>query len=828
MSQPSVDSPTQTSDLPSRARIVIVGGGVIGASIAYHLTKMGISDVVLLERQRLTSGTTWHAAGLIASGGTADETSSWIARYTRDLYANLEAETGVSTGFLACGYLQLATTERRRESYRRETAFLSSFGVEKHEITGAECGVLNPLLKTDDILSGFITPDEGRANPVDVTMSLARGARDGGARIIEMTEVTDFTQTGGRVTGVVTDRGTIECDQVVLAAGLWGRQLAAKAGVLVPLQACEHYYLLTEPMEGVHQGLPIVEDTERYGYYREEGGGMLVGLFEPVAAAWSLDSIPKDSAFLTLPPDWDRLTPFLEDAFVRFPTLADAGIKTLFCGPESFTPDLGPMLGESPELDGFFVACGMNSVGILTGGAVGKIMAEWMVEGLPPVDVSHMHVDRAQPFEVTRRFRSERAVESLGALLNDGGWPNYAPKTGRGVRRSILHDRLAADGATFMPSGGWEYVEFFGEPGTTPDNPWLYGRHNGFERTRIEHEATREAVTAFDLTSMSKFLVQGPDAERVLNQVCAADVAVAPGRIVYTQWLDERGRIHADLTVTRLADDQFLIVTADLTHRRIPSWIRRATPDGAFLTVTDVTSGSVILSVQGPRSRELLSRLTPADLSNDAFPYLTAQHIELGYAPILALRVTYVGELGWELHIPTEFAPAVYDQLREVGQDLGYRNAGMAALSSLRLEKAYRDFGHDIDNEDNPYEVGLGFAVALDKPDGFTGRDALVAFRAQGPVTRRLAQFLLDDPAYDLMGNEPIYLDDKLVGYMRAGAFGYTLGASVGLGMIESWAGLDAAAVTGGHFEVDVAGTRVGATATLRPRYDPDRTRPNA
>ncbi|HUW16282.1 MAG TPA: FAD-dependent oxidoreductase [Actinomycetes bacterium] len=815
-------------DLPTRAQYVVVGGGVIGTSIAYHLTKLGAKDVLLLERQQLTSGTTWHAAGLIASGGTIDEDFAWMVRYSRDLYERIEQETGLSTGFKACGYLQLATTKRRFQSYRRETDFLNAYGVDKRVLSPAEVADLVPHVKTDDVIGGFYTPDEGRANPVDVAMSMARGARMGGARIVENCEVTGFLTSDGVCTGVKTERGDVEADRVVLASGLWGRELAAKAGVLVPLQAAEHEYLLTEPIDWVTPDMPIVEDPESYAYFREEVGGLLVGLFEPVAKPWSLDGTPKDSAFAVLPPDWERLTPFLETAMERFPGLSDVGIRTLFAGPESFTDDLTPMMGEAPELKNLYLACGMNSVGILFGGGMGHVVAQWLVDGVCPIDVTHVAVDRTHHYQATRRFRAERTVERLGLLLNDGAWPNWQPRTARNVRRSPLHDQHVADGAYFGVSAGWEYADWYGEPGTAPTVEWGFARGEAFERTKVESLNMRENVGAIDVSLMSKFEVAGPHAAAVLNRICTNDVDVAVGRLVYSPWLNEQGGIIADGTITRLAEDRYLVMVSDVIHRRVPAWIKTQTRDDEVVVVTDVTSGSALLSVQGPKSRELLQRLSPDDWSNEAFPYLTAQNIELGYTPLLALRVTYVGELGWDLMVPTEFAATLYDQLKEVGGDLGFRPTGMSSLSSMRLEKAYRDMGHDIDSKDNPLEAGLGFTVAWDKPGGFVGRDASLVAKEAGPPKRRLVQFLLSDPALDLFGGEPLYCDGEHVGYLSVGAFGHTLGGAVGLGMVERDRPIPAAEIAAGSWQVTVQGERTDATASLRPMFDPDRTRPNS
>jgi 4-methylaminobutanoate oxidase (formaldehyde-forming) len=551
----------------------------------------------------------------------------------------------------------------------------------------------------------------------------------------------------------------------------------------------------------------------------------MVGLFEPSAAPWSLDGIPAEIAFASLPPDWNRITPFLSTALDRFPSLHDVGIRTMFCGPESFTADSSPMLGEAPELRGYFVAAGLNSLGILLSGGVGSVIAQWIVGGVAPVDVTGMTADRTQAFETSRRFRADRTVEQLGALFADGVWPNFHHRTARNVRRSVIHDRLAAAGAHFGASSGWEYAEWFAGPGEHPEIVHGFGRDASFHLQAAEHRTVRDAVGMLDMSLMAKFLVQGRDAEKVLNLVSANDVSVPVGRIVYTQWLNKSGGIEADLTVTRLAEDRFLVVVTDLIHRRIAPWIERNAPAGAHLTVTDVTSGTTLMTVQGPLSRELLSRLTSADLSNEAFPYMTAREIDLHYARVLAMRVTYVGELGWELHVPAELALTVYDALLETGADLGYRNVGMGALGSLRLEKAYRDYCLDIDNSDNPLDVGLGFAVAWDKPGGFIGRDALLAARLPGPPKRRLVQVLLEDPEPFLHGGEPMLREGRWLGYVRAAAYGHTLGGAVGLATIEDEAGLPVEAIEQGPFEIDVAGVRYPARASIRPMYDPDRLR---
>jgi heterotetrameric sarcosine oxidase gamma subunit len=821
----SSPAPVPSRDLPARARVVIVGGGVIGTSVAYHLTTLGWRDVVLLERDQLTSGTTWHAAGLITSAGMVDETALFMSRYSRDLYERLEEETGLSTGFRAVGHISVATNHDRMEALRREALFVNGFGVEDHELSPAEIGRQWPLLETDDLVGGLYVADEGRADPVGVAMSLARGARQGGATIVEGVPVTGVVAERGRVTGVTTDRGTVECEYVVNCGGMWARQFGALAGVDVPLQAAEHYYLITEPMDGVHRDLPVIEDPDCYGYFRPEGDGLLVGLFEPEAAAWSLDGVPPDSSFLELPPDYDRLAPFLEVAMARVPSLADTGIRKFFCGPESFTSDVHPLLGPAPELDGYFVAAGLNSLGILLGGGVGTVMAHWLVDGEPPVDVTGYAIDRTAPHESTRAFRGERTSEQLGVLFGDAAYPSWRPRTARNMRRTVLHDRFVAEGAHFNSSAGWEYPEWF--EGDAFPLPTLPGFVPQPSRGLVaeEHRTVREGVGIMDMTLMAKFMVQGTDAATVLSRLSANHVARRPGRVVYTQWLTEAGGIAADLTVTRLSEDRFLVVTSDIIQRRVEPMVRRATGPGEHCTVTDVTSGTVLLSVQGPRSRELIGRLSSADLSNTAFPYLSARTIDLGSAPALALRITYLGELGYELHLPTEYGLGAYDALMAAGADLGVRPVGLAAMSSLRLEKGYRDLGVDIDNTDNPLEAGLGFAVAFDKPGGFIGRDALLSLRERAPYRSLLVSLRVDDPEVLLFGNEPVLHDGRWVGYVRSAAFGPTVGASVGLTMVECADGVTDQWLGSGRFEVATPHGSHPVALSSAPFYDPKRLR---
>jgi glycine cleavage system aminomethyltransferase T/glycine/D-amino acid oxidase-like deaminating enzyme len=817
---------TMTTDVPGRAQVVIVGGGVIGCSIAYHLAHLGWTDVLLLEQHQLTAGTTWHAAGLITSAGMTDETSLSFSRYSRDLYTRLEAETGHSTGYREVGHLSLATTPQRLEALRRSSAWQRGMGCDEVEISARELAAMWPLARTDDVLAAFYVADEGRADPVGVATALAKGARQKGVAFKEGVAATGVRVAGRRVTGVVTEAGVVETETVVNAAGIWARQFGALAGVRIPLQAAEHYYLLTGKVDGMDQDLPVIEDPDRYGYYRPEGDGMLVGLFEPKAAAWSLDGVDRGFSFGKLPPDWERMEPFLAAAMDRIPCLADTGVRTFFCGPESFTADVHPLLGPAPELDGYFVAAGLNSIGILSGGGVGRAVAHWIVDGVPPVDVTGYAVERAAEHETSRRFRAERTPELLGALFGDAAWPAWKPRTARGIRKSVLHDRHAALGAHFAVSAGWEFPEwFFAGPGPAPATLNDYCRQPSHALVGEEHAAVREAVGILDMSLMGSFLVQGPDAGTVLSRLSANDVTAGDGRIVYTQWLNTAGGIVADVTVTSLGAGRFLVVASDLIHRRIEPLIRRATQPGEVVTVTDTTSGVTLLSVQGPASRELIGALTDADLSNAAFPYLTAQQIDVGYAPVLAIRVTYVGELGWELHIPAEYALGVWDDLMAAGRDLGVRPVGLDALSGLRLEKGYRDIGVDIDNTDTPLSAGLGFAVAWDKPGGFIGRDALLAERAAGLMRDRVVSLAVDDADADLSGNEPVLLDGEWAGYVRAAAYGYTLGGPVGLAQVSHQDGVSREWLKAGGFTVRTPSGDRPARLQIAPLYDPARRR---
>ena len=832
--------------LPTHARVVIVGGGIIGTSTAYHLAALGWTDIVLLERHQLTAGTTWHAAGLMVTYGSTSETSTEIRKYTRDLYARLEAETGQATGFMPIGFIEVAADRDRLEEFRRVAAFNRYCGVDVHELAPREVGALFPLAKVDDIEAGFYVPQDGRVNPVDVTMALAKGARMRGVKILEGVPVTRVLEKNGRVTGVATPFGDIATEVVVNCAGLWARELAARNGVALSNQAAEHYYLITEPIKDLPPNMPVLEDPSAYGYYRQEGAGLMVGLFEPVCAPWQVEGAPTDVPFADLEPDWERMGPYLETAMARVPVTSQVGMKKFFCGPESFTPDLLPLVGEAPNLRGYFVAAGLNSIGILTGGGLGRVMAHWIVHGLPDVDVTAMNVDRVLPYQSNPAYRRARTVESLG-MVYQCHYPYKPLASARGARRSPFHDRLAAQGAYFVETSGWEAPGWFAGAGATPEPGALtWGRPAWWSHWEREHRAAREGVIVMDMSFMGKFLVQGRDAGRCLNWISANDVDGAAGQITYTQWLNREGRLEADLTVTKLADDRYFVVVTDTMVRHAEAWMKRNIPDDAHAFVTDVTSGIAQLNVQGPRSRELLQSLTSVDLSNEAYPFRAAREIDIGYARVLCTRITYLGELGYELFIPAEQAVHVYDQVLAAGAKFGLVHAGLRALGSLRMEKGYRDYGHDLDNTDDPYETGLGFAVDLKKTGGFLGKDALLARKAQGPLRRRLVQVRVQDAAPLMFHAEVVLRDGVPVGYVRAASYGHTLGGAVGLALLEpkNVAAVDQAWLDAGRWEVEIGtGNRISgreeqigtghrisrypAAVSLRPLYDPkgERTR---
>jgi 4-methylaminobutanoate oxidase (formaldehyde-forming) len=816
-----MEAKRESSALPSQARVVIIGGGVIGCSTAYHLAKLGWRDVVILERKQLTSGTTWHAAGLVVCGGFATETMLELAHYTRELYRNLEKETGISTGFKPVGYIQAASSASRLRLLRKNAAFSRSMGIEAQEISPAQFKDLWPLADPSGVSAGFYFPDDGRANPVDVTMSLAKGARDMGVRIFEGVEVASIQKRNGCAVGVTTTTGeTIKAEYVINCAGMWGRKIGKMAGVDVPLQATEHYYLLTEPIAGVDPNLPILEDVDTYSYFREEVGGLMLGLFEPVAKPWGVDGIPADFAFGEIQPDWDRMMPYIEAAMERVPVLKTAGIKKLFCGPESFTADMTMLVGEAPELKNFFVAAGMNSLGILLGGGVGNVLASWIVDGVPPLDVGEINIDRMLPYQNNQRYLNDRVVEILGLMYKET-FPNTQMQTARNVRKSILHEKLAQHGAYFGSSAGWEYADWFAPEGKKAEvEKYSWDRQNWFEYNAAEHKACREDVILMDVSMMSKFLVQGRDSQKMLDRISVSNINVPVGKVVYTEWCNARGGVEADLTVTRMAEESFMVACSDLAHRHVETWMKRHIEADEQVFIVDMTSAYALVNVQGPKSRELLRRLSYADLSNESFPYMTMREIDVHYARTMALRVTYQGELGYELYIPTEFAPTTFDALLEAGKGLGVKLAGMQTLNTLRIEKGYRDYGHDVDCTDTPLEAGLSFIVDFNKPH-FIGKEALLKQKTEGALKKRFVQFLLDDPEPLLYYGEMIYRNGKRIGYVRSGAYGFTLGGAIALSIIEDEEPITEDYLKNGKFEIEVNNALYTAKASLRPMYDP-------
>lgn len=808
--------------LPSEAQVVIVGGGIIGVSIAYHLTKLGWRDVVLLERGQLTCGTTWHAAGLVMQLRTT-HTMTELCRYGTRLFEDLKSETGQDTGFRRTGSLPIARTADRLVEISRLISLGKCFGVEAHMLSPREIKYLYPLLDESRIVGGAFIPGDGQTNPIDSTQALAKGARAGGARIFQGVTVTGFDIERGRIKGVITERGAVKCDVAVLCAGAWSRDLGMQAGVNVPLYAAEHMYVTTEANEAIPKDLPVLRDTDGYLYVKEDAGKLLVGAFEPHAKSLPMERLPKKFEFGELPEDWNQFELPMSKAMEVVPLLGSLGIRHFMNGPESFTPDNKFILGEAPEVDGFYVAAGFNSQGILSAAGVGKALSEWIVAGEPTIDLSEVDIARFHKFQGNRKYLHERISESLG-LLYAMHWPHRQFQTARPVRETPLYARLKAHNAVFGTAAGWERANWFAPEGSGRSYVYSYGRQNWFDAVKEEHRAAREAVALFDLSSFGKTFIEGPDAEAELQRICANDMAVATNKIVYTQMLNSRGGIVADVTITRLSKDRFMMVTAAASQAQDMNWVARNLQEGAKVTITDVTSGFAVLSVMGPHARKLLETVSNADFSNEAFPFGTAQEIEVGYARAHALRVTYVGELGWELYVPTEFVGPVFDLLVDEGKTLGLGLAGYHALDSLRSEKGYRHFGHDVTPGDTPLEAGLSFAVSFKKNSEFVGRGALQRQKAEG-LKRRVAFLRLQDPEAILLHDEPIWRNGQMVGRTTSAAYGYTVGGSVAQGYLSVPEGDWKSWLCQGDFEVELAGVRHKAACQARPFYDPDNSR---
>jgi 4-methylaminobutanoate oxidase (formaldehyde-forming) len=809
--------------IPGRADVVIIGGGIIGCSLAYHLARLDCSNVILLERHELTSGTTWHAAGLVGQL-RATQNLTRLAQYTATLYAGLEAETGHATGFKQTGSLSVASTEERFEELKRGASMARSFGLDVEVLTPMDVRRLWPLAETRDLIGAVYLSKDGQTNPVDTTQALARGAKSAGIKIVEHCRVTNILVTKGRVTGVMTEAGEIRADVVVNCGGMWARDIGGWVDATIPLHAAEHFYIVTESVNGLTPGMPVLRDPDSCAYFKEDAGKVLVGWFEPIAKPWGQKGIPESFYFDYLPDDLAHIEPLFEAAIRRVPALESAGVQLFFNGPESFTPDDRYLLGETPEVRGLYVAAGFNSIGIQSAGGAGKVLADWIVTGHAPMDLWDVDIRRCLPFQRNKKYLHDRTVESLG-LLYAMHWPFRQAETARGVRKSSIHDRLQAAGACFGEVAGFERPNWYAPAGVSATYRYSYGRQNWFHYSAAEHRAVRDAVGLFDQSSFAKVVVEGRDAEAVLNRLCTANVAVPVGKIVYTQWLNERAGIEADLTITREADERYLVVTACATQTRDITWLRRHIPDGAQAVAVDVSPAYGVLGVMGPKSRALLNSLTDADLSNEAFPFGTSRVIDLGYARVRASRVTYVGELGWELYIPTDCIQSIYDEILAGGAKFGLSHAGYHAMNSLRIEKGYRHWGHDITEDDTPLEAGLGFTVDWSKPDGFIGREALLRQKESG-VRRRLVQFMLARSGPFLYHDEPIWRNNVLVGRITSGMFGHTLGSSAGMGYVAhagevvtpEW-------VNAGDYEIEIATERASAKASLKAFYDPSNQR---
>jgi len=817
--------------IPSHARVVIIGGGVVGCSVAYHLAHLGWKDIVLLERKQLTCGTTWHAAGLIGQL-RATENMTRLAKYTQELYGRLEEETGMATGFRRNGSISLALTNERMEEYRRGMAMARAFDVVIEELTIDEIMERYPLLNPEGVVGGVYLAEDGQGDPTNIATALAKGAKLKGAQVFEAVVVKAIHQVNGRVTGVETDQGPIVADYVVNCAGMWSRDVGLMAGVQVPLHAAEHFYIVTEPMSQLTRNMPTLRVPDECAYYKEDAGKLLVGAFEPVAKPWGGNGIPESFCFDQLPEDIEHFEPILEMAINRLPALAEAGIQTFFNGPESFTADDRYHLGEAPNLRNFFVAAGFNSVGIQSAGGAGMVLAQWMEDGVPPCNLWDVDIRRNQPFQNNKKYLATRVTETLGLLYADH-FPFRQYESARGIRRSPIHHLLEQHGACFGEMVGWERANWFLPEselakGKKPAYEYSWQRQNWFGYAQQEHRALRENVGIYDMSSFGKIRIDGADALDFLQLICANDIDVPSGRIVYTQWLNDRGGIEADLTVTRLGPNSFLLVTPGATIERDLAWLRRHLAEDAAVSIIDVTAGEAVICVMGPNARAVLSEVTPQALDNESFPFGMAREIEIGMGLARAHRVSYVGELGWEIYVSSDQACHVFETLYAAGQKHDARLVGLHVMDSCRLEKGFRHFGHDITDEDHVLEGGLGFAVKVDKKPGrfgpFIGREAVLAKKESG-LTRRLLMFKLKDPEPLLYHNEPIIRDGKVVGFLSSGSYGHTVGAAIGMGYVPVKEGEKLKDMLASNYTIDVADKLIDAEVSLKPFYDPSSLR---
>ena len=797
--------------LPSHARIIIVGGGIAGCSTAYHLAKLGITDVLLLEQGKLTSGTTWHAAGLVGQM-RPNRNMTRMSKYGIELYSTLEAETGLATGWKQCGSVNVARTPERFKLLKKQAALARSFGVEVELITPREAGERVPLMRTDDLAGAIWIAGDGKANPADLCMSLAKGARNRGVKIVEDIEVTAVATeqrgSGACVTGVRTAHGDVRCEILVNCAGQWARQFGALAGVNVPLYSAEHFYIVTDRIEGIHPMWPVVRDPDGYIYYKEEVGGLVMGGFEPQAKPWMVDPIPSTFQFQLLDEDWDQFEVLMTNAMHRTPCLETAKVKMLLNGPESFTPDGNFIVGEAPGLRNYFVCAGFNSSGIANSGGAGQLIAMWIAGGEAPSDLWDVDVRRFGPFTANRRALAERTVETLG-LHYAMRWPRQELESARELRTSPLYDLLAAKGAEFGAKNGWERANYF-RPDGRPRPEFGLGTPGWLAWVQAEQRATREAVAIYDQTSFGKLLLQGRDALGVLQRLCANDVDVSVDRMVYTAMLNERGGFESDLTLLRLAPSRFLLITGSAQPQRDHDWIARRIEPHEHAFVTDVSAMTSVLSVMGPRAGELLRRLCPDDLSAHSLKFSWTREIDLGLARVRAARMSYVGGPGFELYVPVEMARHVYLALHEAGADLGLQDAGYYALDALRIEAGRRAWGAELGPDETPWEAGLSFAVKIDKPAHFLGRDALRKARCE-PLRKKLLSFVLDDPQAWVWGGEAIHLDGGSVGELSSAGWSPAAGACVGLGYVRGAAAL--AVHRGTPVSIDLWGEPVAARA---------------
>ncbi len=802
---------------PKTARVVIIGGGIIGCSVAYHLSKKGWRDIVLLERKKLTCGTTWHAAGLIAQL-RASQNMTKLARYSQELYAGLEQETAVATGFRQTGSITLALTNERKEEIFRQASMARAFGVEVEKITPSEVKELYPHINNDKVKAGVFLPLDGQGDPSNIAYALAKGAKMNGAHIFEGVKVIDQTINECRVSEIQWQSGdavgSIECEHVVNCGGMWAHEIGRQAGVNVPLQACEHFYIVTDTIADLGQ-LPTLRVPDECSYFKEDAGKILLGAFEPVAKPWGMDGIPESFEFDQLPQDFDHFEPILEAAMHRVPILAETGIHTFFNGPESFTPDDAYHLGLAPELDNYWVAAGFNSIGIQSAGGAGMALAEWMDSGEKPFDLGDVDIARMAPFQGNKHYLFERSRETLGLLYADH-FPYRQKATARGIRRSPLYAHLKEEGAVYGEFAGWERANWFADEGQLAEYQYSWKRQNWFDNVAREHKAIRENIGIYDMSSFGKLRVEGPDAEAFLNYVAVGNYSVPIGKIVYSQFLNSKGGIEADVTITRLSETAYLVVTPAATKLADETWLKRHIGDYRVV-ITDITAAEAVIAVMGPNSRKLLEMISPNDFSNDVNPFGTAQEIEIGMALARVHRVTYVGELGWEIYISCDMACHVFETLMKAAKALDAKLCGLHMMDSCRLEKGFRHFGHDITCEDHILEAGLGFTVKLDKAD-FIGKEAVLRKKEDG-LAMRLVQFRLKDPEPLLYHAEPILRNGEVVGYLTSGNYGHHLGSAIGMGYVPC-KGETIEELLSSTYEIDVVGTLVKAEASLKPFYD--------